>query len=212
MVELKQSTAQEYGHSKKLWCLLLLLTLVGCSSVKITTPLPSGPELVDEEQLEGTWSIEDATIHVEFTANPVHTLEESFNFNGIANIAWVEWDSTEQEFKMKRAKAIPTRGKEHNFLSVRYQESDEKWEGYYFVMYRITDDGDMILWLPIPEAFEELIKSKALNGVESGSETTITSASASLLEIIDVRDNQSFFNYTQPLILKKSFSKKKADD
>ena len=177
--------------------LLLLLAMLGgsgCSSVTTTHPLSSDHKSIDREKFEGVWQMDESVVHVKFSPN------------GIAQIAGLKWDK--DEFRMGKAKAIVTEGKKHNFLSVQFQEDTGEWaSGYYFLAYKFTDQGDLILWLPVPEVFEASVETKQLQGtIEEGEyskNVTITNEPGALLEIINDPDNLQAFDYTEPMVLKK---------
>lgn len=170
-----------------------MLVAPGCSSVKTTQPLSSNPEPIDQDKFEGVWLLDDSVVHVQFSSN------------GVAKIAGLEWE--DDRFQINRAEAIVTKGNKHNFISLRCQEDDGKWDGYYFLPYKFTHQGDLVLWPPVPGAFEGMIEKKKLQGIVKKDEyttaITITNAPARLLEVIDDPDNLNLFNYREPTILKK---------
>ena len=173
--------------------LIALLVASGCSSVTTLHPLSSNTEPIDQEKFEGVWLVDDGTIHVKFASN------------GVARIAGLEWK--DGQFHVNQGEAIVTQGKQHNFLSVRYKESDGRWEGYYFLSYKFTDQGDLILWPPVPEVFAKMVKRKELQGiVKKGKYTTsvsVTNAPGGLFDIINNPENLELFDYREPLVLKK---------
>jgi len=186
------------GHKMKRNGLALLIVLAllvgsGCSSVITTHPLSPNPEPIDKEKFEGVWLLDDGTAHVKFSSN------------GIAQVAGLEWKK--DKFRVNRCEAIVTQGKKHNFLSVRYLEGDGEWEGYYFLPYKFTDHGDLILWPPVPDVFEEMVESGKLQGMVEKSEysisITITNAPGALLNIINDPDNLELFNYREPVVLRR---------
>jgi hypothetical protein len=175
---------------------LLLLTLLlgsGCSSVTTTHPLSRDQHAVDVEKFEGIWLMENGSIHVKFTDN------------GVAKLAGLDWK--ENAFRVIRGEAIVTEGKKHNFLSVRYQEREGEWEGYFFLPYKFTDQGDLILWPPVPKEFERMVESKKLLGIvrkgEYSTSITITNAPGALLDVINDPDSLKLFEYRKPMVLKK---------
>ena len=127
--------------------LLALLAGSGCSGVSTTRPLPIDHKSDDREKFEGIWKMGDIGLfHVKFSKN------------GIAQIALLEWK--EEEFRMVKGEGTLTEGQKHNFLSIRGKEDDA--EGYSFVAYKFIDQGDLVLWLPVPEEFETIIATGQL--------------------------------------------------
>ena len=172
---------------------IIVLTL-SCSSVTIRYPISNSPEPIDQEKFEGIWLVDDdEVIHVKFAGN------------GIARIAGLEWENN--QFTMMRGEMIISAGDEHNFLSVRFQEDDKWMNDYYFLIYKFTEKGDLVLWLPNVDAFEEAIRKKQLQGIiekeQYSTNITITNASEKLLEFINDPDNLMLFEYREPIVLYK---------
>lgn len=172
-------------------CLALLVC--GCTSVSITQPLSKEPKAIDREKFEGVWLMDNEPFHVRFGTD------------GIARIAGMEWK--DNQFHVARAEMVVTKGVKHNFLSIRTQE-DGKWtDGYGFVQYKFTDQGDLVIWIPNGGVFKEAVENKQLDGeikkVQHSTEITITSDREKLLEFINDPDNLKLFEYRDPLILRK---------
>ncbi len=172
---------------------IIALTL-SCSSVTIRYPISNSPDPIDEEKFEGIWLVDDdEVIHVKFDSN------------GIARIAGLEWENN--QFTLMHGEMIVSAGDEQNFLSVRFKE-DEKWmNDYYFLIYKFTEKGDLVLWLPEVDAFEEAIMKKELQGIvvkeQYSTSITITSTSEKLLNFISDTSNQNLFEYREPIVLYK---------
>ena len=172
---------------------IIVLTL-SCSSVTIRYPISNSPEPIDQKKFEGIWLVDDdEVVHVKFDSN------------GIARIAGLEWENN--QFTMMHGEMIVSAGDEYNFLSVRFQE-DGKWmNNYYFLVYKFTEKGDLILWLPNVDAFEEAIMKKELQGIvmkeQYSTSITITSTSEELLNFISDTSNQKLFEYREPIVLYK---------
>ena len=171
----------------------MLLTL-GCSSVTTRHPLSNNPEAIDHEKFEGVWLVDDdEVLHVKFTGN------------GIARIAGFEWES--DQFNITHVEMIVTEGDEHNFLSVRFQEEGKWMDDYYFLACKFTEKGDLVLWLPNVDAFEEAIGKKKLSGIinedQYSTNITITDVPEKLFEYINGPDNLNLFDYKEPIIIYK---------
>jgi hypothetical protein len=172
---------------------IIALTL-SCSSVTIRYPISKSPDPINQEKFEGIWLVDDDdVIHVKFDSN------------GIARIAGLEWENN--QFTIMHGEMIISSGDEHNFLFVRFQEDDKWMDDYYFLIYKFTEKGDLILWLPNVDAFEEAISKKYLQGIiETGQyskDITITNTSEKLLEFINGSDNLILFEYREPIVLYK---------
>lgn len=175
------------------------LLFAGCSTVATKHPLSKQPKPIDREKFEGVWLMDDETVHVRFASN------------GVARIAALEWK--DDQFEIARGEMVVTEGKEHNLLCVRFQE-DAKWmDRYYFLQYEFTDQGDLVLWLPDGDAFEQAIKRKRLRGTISkqhGTDITITSPPENLLEFINDPGDVKLFKHREPIVLQKVVKRKKA--
>ncbi|MFH1038637.1 MAG: hypothetical protein V1789_08240 [PVC group bacterium] len=191
-------TLQEKGNRMRQFSIVLLsisamLLTSGCSSVTTKHPLSNNPKPIDQEKFEGVWLVDDTVVHVQFGSN------------GIAQIAGLEWENN--QFHIVQGEMIVTEGDKHNFLSVRFQE-DGKWmDDYLFLAYKFSEQGDLILWLPNEDVFEEAIEKKQLDGVikqqQYSTDITITTAPEKLLEFIIDPDNLKLFEYREPMILRK---------
>lgn len=180
--------------------LLVLLSIFiiaftpGCSSVTIRYPISNSPDPIDEEKFEGIWLVDDdEVIHVKFDSN------------GIARIAGLEWENN--QFIMVHGEMIVSAGGEHNFMSVRFKENGKWMKDYYFLIYKFTDKGDLVLWLPDVDAFEEAIMKKQLHGIiekdEYSTNIIITNTSEELLNFISDTSGQKLFEYREPIVLYK---------
>ena len=168
------------------------LMAVGCSSVTTVEPLPWKVEAADRMRFEGTWLVGDDALQIRFTET------------GVARFAGLDWEGG--RFQLEQGEMTICRGDELDFLSVRTQEDGAWMDGYYLVQYRFTDEGDLVLWLPNPEAFAEAITAGRLEGTLEGEgccpDVTITSPSEALLGLIDDADDRELFDYREPMILK----------
>ena len=189
---------QKKGNRMKQFSIMLLslstlLLASGCSSVTTRLPLSSAPKPIDQEKFEGAWLVGDTVVHVKFDRN------------GVAQIAGVDWK--DNQFQIVHAEMIVTEGDKHNFLSFRVQE-DGKWmDGYLLAAYKFSEQGDLILWLPNSDVFEEAIEKKQLNGEvktqQYSTDITITDPPEKLLGFINDPDNLKIFDYREPMVLRK---------
>ena len=169
---------------------LIILLSAGCSAVTIRDPLSEHPEPIDQDELEGTWLIDDEVVHVKFGSN------------GIAQIAGVEWESN--QFHIVHAEMIVTKGDKHNFLSIRAQEDGEWMDEYYFLAYMFLENGDLVAWSPNVNMFEDMIKNAHLQGViTEGKYSTHVSLTNSPLKLINDPENMKLFEYSDPMVIQK---------
>ena len=170
-----------------------MLLAAGCSSVSSIHPLSAASAIVDREKFEGVWLIDKSA----YTATVAS--------NGVIRAASVEWKG--EAFRLVELEALPAEGKSRKYLSIRIQEEGQWTNKYYFVEYKFTDQGDLILWSPDVEVFEGAVTNHLLQGVlqkgQYSSDVTITNAPGALLEFIDQPRDQRLFNYTEPVILRK---------
>lgn len=174
--------------------IITILLILSCSSVTIRQPLSNNPEPIDQEKFEGVWLVDDdEVVHVKFADS------------GIAKIAGLEW--RDDQFQIMHGEMIMSEGNEYNFLSVRFQEDDKWVDNYFFLPYKFTEQGDLVLWLPNEDAFEEAIGKKQLQGIidkgQYSTSITVTNTSERLLEFINDPDNLRFFEYKEPIVLRK---------
>ena len=189
---MKKLTHKTIVHSLA-FCAALLLC--NCDSVTTTYPLTTEPKAIDKEKFEGTWLTDDEG----------GVLQVKFADNGIAHIAGVEWK--DDHFEIGKMEMTIVEGKEHNFISIRGQE-DHGWpDQYFFLPYKFSDQGYLILWLPDSDSFKKAIGEKLLKGtIKKGkysTEINITSDAAELIKVINDPDNSQLFNYKNPMILRK---------
>ncbi len=181
------------SHSILLLLGVAVMVSSGCSSVTTQFPLPRNPKPIDQGEFEGAWLADDKVLHVQFASNDV------------ANIATLEWESN--QFHIVHGEMIVTKGEENNFLSVRFQKEGVWMDAYYFLSYKLTDQGNLILWLPDPDSFEEMVDEKRLQGIiKKGKYSTnivITNTPAELLKIINDSHNSELFEYKEPIVLKR---------
>lgn len=170
-----------------------VLLAAGCSSVSSTHPLSAASAAADREKFEGVWLLDKSV----FTATVAS--------NGVIRAASVEWK--DEAFRLVELEAVLTEGKTRKYLSIRSQEDGQWTNKYFFVQYKFTDQGDLILWPPNVEAFEGAVTNRQLRGVlqkdQYSSEVTITNAAGELLEFIEQPAESRVFLYTEPMVLRK---------
>jgi hypothetical protein len=170
-----------------------MLLAFGCSSVTTVQPLPWKIEPADQDKFEGTWLLGGGALQIRFAET------------GVARFAGLDWE--DGQFQLERGEMTICHGEELDFLSVRTEEGGAWMDRYYLVQYRFTDEGDLVLWLPNPEAFAEAIAHGRLEGTVEGGDccpdATITSQPDTLLELIDDADDRELFDYREPMILRR---------
>ena len=127
-----------------------VLLLCHCSTVSTTHPLATKPKAIDKQKFEGVWRIDDDAV-----------LQIKFAKDGIARIAGTEWEN--DQFTLVRGEMHVVEGKEHNFLSVRFEEDGEWEENYLFAAYKFSEQGDLIFWSPNASEFKKAVEKKLLN-------------------------------------------------
>ncbi len=171
----------------------ILLLFCGCSTVTMSQPLSEDPKPLDQERFEGTWIVNGGALTVRFAEN------------GIAKFASVDWK--DGEFQLVRGEMIVTHGLNRRFLSLRIEEDGQWMDSYLLLQYRFTDDGDLLVWEPSYEAFEEAINRGALQGAirkqKYSENIAITSDPQVLLGFIDAREETGLFEYEEPNLFKR---------
>jgi hypothetical protein len=175
--------------------LLLLLLLGGCSYVAILQPLPQAGDPAAQALLEGEWLSGDMVVSLRFASN------------GIGTIAGLDWK--DDHFRIEEGELIASNAGEKNYFSARFR-NNEKWEDrYYFVRYRLTAQGDLLLWPPVVSTFEQAVKAGSLAGtVEKGAWGTrviVTSDPEKLLKYLSEQGTGGLFDYEDPTVLKRIF-------
>ena len=175
--------------------LLLLLLLGGCSYVAILQPLPQAGDSAAQALLEGEWLSGDMVVSLRFASN------------GIGCIAGLDWK--DDHFRIEEGELIVSNAGEKNYFSARFR-NNAKWENrYYFVRYRLTSQGDLLLWPPVVSTFEQAVKAGSLAGtVEKGAWGTrviVTSDSEKLLKFLSDQGTGVLFEYEDPTVLKRIF-------
>lgn len=172
---------------------IVAIFIAGCDSVTMRQPLSAEPQPIDREQFEGSWRIDGPAI-----------LHIRFGDDGVGRLAYLEWE--DGEFRVRRGQMIVTEGREHNFLSVRFQE-DGKWGEYHLAQYRFTPQGDLIVWLPHISSFVDAVEGERLAGeIERGrhaTHVTLTGDPEEILRFINDPDKMRIFSYRNPIVVKK---------
>lgn len=165
--------------------------LSNCSSVSTPYPLADKPTAIDKQKFEGSWLIDNDGDGI---------LQVKFSDDGIAHMAGLEWK--ENHFEIVRGEMVVVEGKEHNFISIRFEEKGEWKDEYFFVPYEFSELGDLIFWPPNAKEFEKAIKKKLLLG-EGESNVSITSPAEELLKVLNNPGDLKLFNYKSPTVLRK---------
>jgi hypothetical protein len=173
--------------------LLLVSTFMGCASVTIQRPLPARIDASEQAMFEGEWVSEGQIIYIRFTDNSV------------GRFAGLDWK--DGRFQLDEGEIIVTKGQEKSFVSVRVKENGVWDERYYFAQYRLTEAGDLVLWLPDTKAFGDAVAKGSLAGtVEKGKHTqsvTISSEPEKVLAFLNNPAHGELFDSKEPMILKK---------
>lgn len=168
----------------------LVLLLVGCSTLTTKEPLSEDPEAVDREELEGAWVLNDQVYQVRFRED------------GVARIGHLAWEN--DEFFFLKGEMIITEGRLHNFLSIRGFGDGEWMDEYLLLGYTILTDGNLLLWVPDVDRFEELVAEGRLEGIidpedsRFGSDLMLTTPPAELLEFLNDPENEDLFDDRPP--------------
>ena len=98
-------------------------------------------------------------------------------------------------------------GKEHNFLSIRFEEKGKWKDEYFFVPYKFSEQGDLIFWIPNAKEFDKAIKKKLLRG-KGESSVSIASPAEELLKVLNDPGDLNLFDYKSPMVLHKAAEEK----
>lgn len=175
--------------------------LTGCTSVTTDQPLSADPKPLDKEKFEGLWRLDNAAVAIRFAEN------------GIGRVAAMKWK--DDRFQLIQAEIIIAHGNNFNFLSFRAQHEGAWPDHYTFLQYKFTDDGDLILWPPNPDAFSVALETNALQGAitkeKHSTDIRVTSPTDVLLAFMDNPERLDLFNYREPVVLKKLAAAEQAE-
>ena len=173
--------------------LAVTMLFAGCSAVTTPYPLSTQSKPVDKERFEGTWQGGEGTVSVRFASN------------GVARLAGTEWN--DDQFRLIQGEMIVAEGKKDNFISVRFEQNGAWTNRYFFLQYKFTDNGDLVLWGPNIDEFEAAIRSGMLQGVVTKKKNTtsisVTNAPGELLDFMNDPERRTLFNYREPMVLRK---------
>jgi len=188
-------TANAVSFFLKASTLLLTLLLGSCSYVAILQPLPQSGDPVAQAQLEGEWLSEDIVVSLRFASN------------GVGCIAGLDWQ--DDHFRIEEGELIVSNAEDKNYFSARFRDKGEWEDRYYFVRYRLTAQGDLLLWPPNVSAFEKAVESGALAGTVKkgawGTRVTVSSAPETILKYLTEQGTGELFEYEDPTVLKRLF-------
>lgn len=173
----------------------LVWVLAGCSSVVILQPLPQTPDQQEHGLLEGTWVSEDSVVSLRFASD------------GIGRIASLDW--REDQFQLDEARLMICKGLAGSYFTIRVREHGTWEDHYYFVRYRLTSRGDLLIWVPAVDAFSAAVASGSLEGTVAkgtwGTRVTVTSAPEKVLSFLNGCQNEKLFDWQEPIVLRRLF-------
>jgi hypothetical protein len=183
-------------HCQGFWRLLagifLILGVGGCSSVTIKEPLPMISDAAENARFQGEWVSGDQTFYM------------GFGSNGIGQFVGVDWEN--DQFQLEKGELIVSKGP-NSFLSVRVMEKGKWQEGYFFVQYHFTREGDLLLWRPEANTFADAVEKGKLKGtIEKGKSyvsVAITSPPEKILAFVNDPLNGALFDFKEPMVFKR---------
>jgi len=167
------------------------LAPVGCSSVTLRHPLPANGGASDRAQLEGCWRSGGEVVFVEFSDD------------GVGRIAGVDWK--DGRFQLGEAEMVVSRAADRGFLSVRTRGTSGWDRELYLLEFHATDDGDLVLWAPDPEAFAVAVDQGRLEGTverdEHSLNVTLTGAPEKVLAFLGDPASGELFDLRRPIVV-----------
>ncbi|RKX38360.1 MAG: hypothetical protein DRP64_15815 [Verrucomicrobia bacterium] len=174
---------------KILSAVFCMAILVGCSSVTMKEPFP-GSQLTEKEQnqLTGTWQLDESVVHVAFTSN------------GVPWLAAVEWQ--DNDFVLNKSRLYFTKHNDALYVCMP-TESDETSE-YLFAEIKPAGKG-INAWGPDAAYFGKLVESGTLKGsVERDEHSTSVKLETPAVEILElIATNHAAIDYKTPLLFRK---------
>lgn len=178
-------------QSDLFWAVIgVIFVLSGCSTVTSIQPfgVPFTGDLSAE--LTGTW------MGPEGQQLLVHCDPE-----GRVAYAVTEWKDQQGAFVLDGGTGSLTSVRDHVFFNGL---EDDGSEGYSFVLLRVSD-GQMVVWLPDPPAFQELVEGGVLQGrveEDSNSRSVVLTDSAETIALVMAdRDLATLFDWSKPAIV-----------
>ena len=184
-----------FPHGVLWWfvALVLMTAGAGCSTVTTQRPLPhveSAAELSDREQLEGSWACRGAVVQLRFRDD------------GTGVFAAIDWEG--DTFVLEQHELMVVTADHRHYFSVRVFEDGAWHETYYLVEYRITDDGDLVVWEPIVKAFSDAVESGRLEGSvrrgEYSNDVVLSGDPQAILAFLTQQDPEELFDLADPVI------------
>jgi hypothetical protein len=179
---------------RSLWGIVLLIpVLTGCASVTLVQPLPAMEDAAERARFEGEWIMDGEIVYVRFGSK---------NTGQFAGVDWKE-----EQFQLDTGELVVSRGMKHDYLSVRVKMKDQWEDHYYFAQYAFTDEGNLLVWLPDPEAFDQAIQEGRLEGAVERTQYThnveLTDTPEKILAFLNEPGNGDLFDYSAPRTLKR---------
>jgi hypothetical protein len=172
---------------------LLAWALLGCACDEVTVPEPVGDEIVplEAEEWVGTWA--DPEGHVVF-------IQEVDAEAGHLRLVWFEDDDT---LERQQVDAI-VRTSNGWWLGTVFVPDDAELSGEYW-WGRVERTGDTLLvWVPNPRKFAELVRAGLLPGkVESEDTVRLGKLEPRHLKLVTSEERGVLFEWDEPLILRK---------
>ncbi len=175
---------------KLLGVIALPLLLWGCSEVTSSAPIGEKPLVLDAEEWNGTWIIDEYAI--------TFLVEDAEQ--GRLQIAWVE--ASESNLKMSTELVhFRTSGK---WVFANTLDGDASGGEERYVFLRVEKDEDQIfLWGPDAIQFTEAVEAGRLPGEIDGKDVHLSALSASHVEVIKSDSDQVMFIWGGPVVLQR---------
>lgn len=169
--------------------ILCVAILAGCSSVTIKEPFPESPLTPKEQQeLTGTWRLEESVIQIAFTGN------------GVPWMAIVEWK--DEDFALNKSRLYFTRHNEALYVCMPAEPGETN--KYFFAEIKPTDQS-LVVWGPDADYCAQLVDRETLKGsVKRDKHSTTVSLETPAVEILElISTNQAAIDYKNPLLFQK---------
>ncbi|MEN8254197.1 MAG: hypothetical protein ABFR33_01895 [Verrucomicrobiota bacterium] len=174
---------------KILPAIFCLAILAGCSSVTMKEPFPESPLTEKEQQqLTGTWRLDESVMHVAFASN------------GVPWLATVEWKDA--DFVLNKSRLYFARRNDSLYVCTPIEPDDTS--EYLFAEIKPNGKG-VNVWGPDAAYFGKLVESGTLKGsVEKGEHSTEVKLETPAAEILElIATNHAAIDYKTPLLFQK---------
>jgi len=173
-----------------LFCLFILLC--GCSVVMSKKPVGDSPVVLDPAEWDGAWITPQGA--------PV-MIKVKDGKNGVLKLAWIEDD---KDMTLKSYEVIILGTGRWQFANIQDEEKKGNApQGYLFAKIK-KEKGLIVVWLPKPDRFSDLVTKKILPGEVVKEKIILGEVGPEHMKIIMSEEKGPLFDWEEPFIFFKT--------